>query len=202
MSSLRRGHANLLCIVPILTDDPRRESESTEHKSRWTTGTQLRKTPSQPKVSRNCEDFPEVSRRFPGNFPDTGWADCTQSGPAVHSLGRLYAIWADCTQSGPTVDFVERLGQSWRSEDLHRSGSGPHGDVSGLHGDVSGLHGDVSGLHTSQVPKGTFQVPMGTSQVSMETSQVSMETSQVPMETSQVPMGTSQVRDVPRMNTL
>ena len=28
MSSLRRGHANLLCIVPILTDDPRRESES------------------------------------------------------------------------------------------------------------------------------------------------------------------------------
>ena len=28
MSSLRRGHANLLCIVPILTDDPRRESEN------------------------------------------------------------------------------------------------------------------------------------------------------------------------------
>ena len=27
MSSLRRGHANLLCIVPILTDDPRRESK-------------------------------------------------------------------------------------------------------------------------------------------------------------------------------
>ena len=26
VSSLRRGHANLLCIVPILTDDPRRES--------------------------------------------------------------------------------------------------------------------------------------------------------------------------------
>ena len=26
-SSLRRGHANLLCIVPILTDDPRRESK-------------------------------------------------------------------------------------------------------------------------------------------------------------------------------
>ena len=25
-SSLRRGHANLLCIVPVLTDDPRRES--------------------------------------------------------------------------------------------------------------------------------------------------------------------------------
>ena len=28
VSSLRRGHANLLCIVPILTDDPRRESTS------------------------------------------------------------------------------------------------------------------------------------------------------------------------------
>ena len=26
VSSLRRGHANLLCIVPTLTDDPRRES--------------------------------------------------------------------------------------------------------------------------------------------------------------------------------
>ena len=25
VSSLRRGHANLLCIVPILTDDPRKE---------------------------------------------------------------------------------------------------------------------------------------------------------------------------------
>ena len=24
VSSLRRGHANLLCIVPILSDDPRR----------------------------------------------------------------------------------------------------------------------------------------------------------------------------------
>ena len=31
VSSLRRGHANLLCIVPILTDDPRRESK-------WTAG--------------------------------------------------------------------------------------------------------------------------------------------------------------------
>ena len=26
VSSLRRGHANLVCIVPILSDDPRRES--------------------------------------------------------------------------------------------------------------------------------------------------------------------------------
>ena len=30
VSSLRRGHANLLCIVPILTDDPRRESTARE----------------------------------------------------------------------------------------------------------------------------------------------------------------------------
>ena len=28
LSSLRRGHANILCIVPILTDDPRRESST------------------------------------------------------------------------------------------------------------------------------------------------------------------------------
>ena len=28
VSSLRRGHANLLCIVPILTEDPRRESKN------------------------------------------------------------------------------------------------------------------------------------------------------------------------------
>ena len=26
VSSLRKGHPNLLCIVPILSDDPRRES--------------------------------------------------------------------------------------------------------------------------------------------------------------------------------
>ena len=32
VSSLRRGHANLLCIIPILTDDPRRESKVT---ARW-----------------------------------------------------------------------------------------------------------------------------------------------------------------------
>ena len=29
VSSLRRDHANLLCIVPMLTDDPRRESTRT-----------------------------------------------------------------------------------------------------------------------------------------------------------------------------
>ena len=30
VSSLRRGHANLLCIVPILSDDPRRESSASK----------------------------------------------------------------------------------------------------------------------------------------------------------------------------
>ena len=30
VSSLRRGHANLLCIVPILADDLRRESDSVD----------------------------------------------------------------------------------------------------------------------------------------------------------------------------
>ena len=33
VSSLRRGHANLLCIVPILTDDPRRKSIRTINRS-------------------------------------------------------------------------------------------------------------------------------------------------------------------------
>ena len=35
VSSLRRGHANLLCIVPILTDDPRRESEKYDFLQSW-----------------------------------------------------------------------------------------------------------------------------------------------------------------------
>ena len=32
VSTLRRGHANLLYIVPILTDDPRRQSTETVRK--------------------------------------------------------------------------------------------------------------------------------------------------------------------------
>ena len=36
VSSLRRGHANLLCIVPILTDDPRRESNTTRETKKQT----------------------------------------------------------------------------------------------------------------------------------------------------------------------
>ena len=36
VSSLRRGHANLLCIVPILSDDPRRESSASKKiQTRW-----------------------------------------------------------------------------------------------------------------------------------------------------------------------
>ena len=40
VSSLRRGHANLLCIVPIVTDDPRRESGM--YATRMQAQTQLR----------------------------------------------------------------------------------------------------------------------------------------------------------------
>ena len=35
VSSLRRGHANLLCIVPSLTDDPRKESSARLLRSTW-----------------------------------------------------------------------------------------------------------------------------------------------------------------------
>ena len=35
VSSLRRGHAHIVCIVPILTDDPRRESK----RRSWSVGT-------------------------------------------------------------------------------------------------------------------------------------------------------------------
>ena len=36
-SSLRRGHASLLCVVPVLTDAPRRESKNTNHHDKTTT---------------------------------------------------------------------------------------------------------------------------------------------------------------------
>ena len=35
VSSLRRGHVNLLCIVPILTDHPREESKSAKNSWGW-----------------------------------------------------------------------------------------------------------------------------------------------------------------------
>jgi hypothetical protein len=44
VSSLRRGQANLLCIVPILTDDPRRESKEKKHIYDKTTTAQHRTT--------------------------------------------------------------------------------------------------------------------------------------------------------------
>ena len=63
VSSLRRGHANLLCIVPILTDDPRRESKRGRPRRRWTAGTG---PPARPrddsqilaKARRNCGATP------------------------------------------------------------------------------------------------------------------------------------------------
>ena len=36
VSSLRRGHANLLCIVPIKIDDSRRESLTDNRPASWT----------------------------------------------------------------------------------------------------------------------------------------------------------------------
>ena len=97
VSSLRRGHANLLCIVPILTDDPRRESENTEPKSRWTTGTQLRKTPSQPKLRifplSRCRAFvghlSDICRAFVGHL----------SGICRAFVAHLSRIWTVMTAS-------------------------------------------------------------------------------------------------------
>ena len=59
VSSLRRGHANLLCIVPILTDDPRRVSEarnsqdnhlSKKNADQTLTGPQAQAPPHTPKL--------------------------------------------------------------------------------------------------------------------------------------------------------
>ena len=44
VSSLRRGHANLLCIVPILSDDPQRESILAQGQSEAQRGSKLYNT--------------------------------------------------------------------------------------------------------------------------------------------------------------
>ena len=71
VSSLRRGHANLLCIIPILTDDSRRRSASprppsvyardftTERKSRRQTRISLKSTHY---IRSNPRDAAEVRR--------------------------------------------------------------------------------------------------------------------------------------------
>ena len=71
VSSLRRGHANLLCIVPILTDDLRRGST---------------KRPGHPGSP--------VRPRRPGQpagglaeYLQTGLVDCALSGGPQHLLG-------------------------------------------------------------------------------------------------------------------
>ena len=74
VSSLRRGHANLLCIVPILTDDPRRESKiSMENRSSnsrlsiplgmWAHGGQG------PRQAKNAQGFEKKSQQHPKGFP-------------------------------------------------------------------------------------------------------------------------------------
>ena len=52
VSSLRRGHANLLCIVPILTDDPRRESEVLQLKILCVDGSSTRHSGELRKISK------------------------------------------------------------------------------------------------------------------------------------------------------
>merc|ERR1711894_311415 len=54
VSSLRRGHANLLCIVPILTDDLRGESKCVQKSF----GLAHRPGPHLPKPSCNCRHHP------------------------------------------------------------------------------------------------------------------------------------------------
>ena len=54
VSSLRRGHANLLCIVPILTDDLRGESKCVKN----TFGMAHRPGPHIPQPSCNCRQHP------------------------------------------------------------------------------------------------------------------------------------------------
>ena len=55
VSSLRRGHANLLCIVPILTDDPRRESDRTSHNCHVSLYINERGTPPGKEVEVHCD---------------------------------------------------------------------------------------------------------------------------------------------------
>ena len=59
VSSLRRGHANLLCIVPILTDDPRRESTVHAYnifKHLYTTPSGARRRPKSPLTTVHIVD--------------------------------------------------------------------------------------------------------------------------------------------------
>ena len=60
VSSLRRGHANLLCIVPILTDDPRRESEG--GKTAFTRNGRGREIKQRPRLYTTVRQFQPFKR--------------------------------------------------------------------------------------------------------------------------------------------
>ena len=65
VSSLRRGHANLLCIVPILTDVPRKESRDFQFHRKILPG--LRSGDFQ--EIRGCVAEELAAKRFRTNYP-------------------------------------------------------------------------------------------------------------------------------------
>ena len=72
VSSLRRGHANLLCIVPILTDDPRRESAS-----------------MRPRIGARRNKYFFITAR-----------DILAVTPPLQLLGTQLPLWAACAERG------------------------------------------------------------------------------------------------------
>ena len=77
VSSLRRGHANLLCIVPILTDDPRRESNidachSNNHKTHWILPTSLKAVVTASKQKHSYFIFLSIWKKVAEGLPGCG----------------------------------------------------------------------------------------------------------------------------------
>ena len=97
MSSSRRGHAHLLCIVPMLTDDPRRKS--------CPSSSFCRREMSLPRESSRQErpegrpDAPDRSEENPYKaIPTSGWS----RGPVVRR-----SWWSSC-KTGLIVVFSLR----------------------------------------------------------------------------------------------
>jgi len=68
VSSLRRGHANLLCIVPILTDDPRRESKTTADTILQTTPGGMGRQSERCQVEAGNLDQRDALRRYTDDY--------------------------------------------------------------------------------------------------------------------------------------
>ena len=96
MSFLRRGHANLLCIVPILTDDLQRESKNAKRGC-----SKIAYHPIFQHVVRSCTAKKIASQRFLPDPPPTPKADtistlswrghtqtCPQSKHGIHRMLR------------------------------------------------------------------------------------------------------------------